>query len=148
MDSPPKSIFHWFVPICILLSAPGEREVNLKYHHSASRHRQLPIILCYERVRWAWQLQVATASGTLSLFILILQILAKSLTTHNFIESKIWIIFNFLKKKWFSVISFLNFKDPNVQKVLWMNWPLSSYGVSTSTILCTKKAQLVNPWSN
>ena len=29
-----------------------------------------------------------------------------------------------------------------------MNWPLNSYDVSTFTILCTKKAQSVNPQSN
>ena len=49
MDSLPKLIFYWFILIHISLSTPGEREVDLKYHHSASRHRQLSIILCYEK---------------------------------------------------------------------------------------------------
>ena len=42
-----------------------ERGESLKYHHSASRHRQLSIILCYEKGKWAWQLKVAITPGTL-----------------------------------------------------------------------------------
>ena len=41
VDGPPQvHILLIHTDLYFQLSAPGEREVNLKYHHSASRHRQ------------------------------------------------------------------------------------------------------------